>query len=146
VATVSGLTTNRITAITAAIQAAFLLGYAITIAVLAVTRGAEGPEAVASSTGVVAEIITFALLGAGIVVVAIGRWRGASWSSVPFVVIQGLALAAALPVLFGSSATEPRLAALVACLSAVVGLLALIAGRSAPDTSSPPDAQPGVDR
>ena len=142
-ATVSRSASNRITAVTAAIQAVFLLGYAITIAVLIGIRGADGPEAVASEAGVVAEIVTFALFGVGVGVVAVGRWRGSSWSSVPFFVTQALALAAGGPVLFGPSDTVPRLVAAVVCLSAIVGLVALVAGRDTAESSSESDTEPG---
>lgn len=129
-------------AVTAGIQAAFLIGYAITIAILTGTRGADGPEAVASTTGVIVEIITFSLLGAGVVLVAIGRWRATSWSSVPFFVTQALALAVGLPVLFGSSAPEPRAAAVLVCLSAIIGLLAQVAGRTSAEPAAPPGSGP----
>ncbi|MAT60538.1 MAG: hypothetical protein CMH41_02590 [Micrococcales bacterium] len=124
-------TADRVTALTAAVQAAFLIGYAVVIAYLLVSRGPEGPEEVASGPGVAAEVVTFALFGAGVVVVAVGRWNGRSWSTVPFVVVQLLTLTVSFPLILGqANETGARIAGAVATFAALIGLGALIVGRA----------------
>lgn len=143
-ARITATTADRIAAATAAVQALLLLGYAVSIAVVAAARGIEGPAEVSSPAGVVVEIATFALLGAGVAVVAYGRWRGRSWSSVPFVVVQLLALTAGVPMLLGSGAGVP--AGALVCTAALVGLVALgtaTAQRGADDAAA---ARPGAQR
>lgn len=122
-ARITATTADRIAAATGAVQALLLLGYAVSIAAVAATQGIEGPVEVSSPAGVVVEVVTFALLGAGVALVAYGRWQGRSWSSVPFVVVQLLALTAGVPMLLGSGAGVP-VGALV-CAAALVGLVSL---------------------
>ncbi len=117
-----------------------LLGYAASIAVVAVTSGIAGPAEVSSPSGVVVEIVTFALLGAGLVVVAVGRWRGHGWATIPFVVAQLLALTVGVPLATG--ATEGRAAGYLITAVAVLGLVSLFLGGRDPawevtDASSP---------
>ncbi len=122
-ARITATTAERTTAVCAGIPAALLLGYSISIAAVALTQGIEGPQEVSSPTGVAVEVVTFALLGVGVAVVAIGRWSGRSWSSVPFVVIQLLALTVGVPMMTGAGAGVPVGA--VVSATALAGLAAL---------------------
>lgn len=117
-----------ITATIAALEALVLLGYGASIAVVAITAGINGPQAVASPTGVAVETVVFVLFGVGMALVAAGRWRNASWSTVPFVVAQLLALTVGIPLVTASG--WPRLAGVLTAVAAVVGVGALGIGRA----------------
>ena len=142
-ASIEQQTADRVSAVTVAVQAAFLIGYALTIAYLLITRGPQGPAEVASGPGVIAEIATFALFGAGVIIVAIGRWRGRSWSTVPFVVIQLLTLTVSFPLMLGQdNESLARLCGVIATLAAVAGLGVLILRRlSASGAAETPEPQ-----
>ena len=107
-------------------EAIALLGYAISIAVVALTTGIQGPQEVSSPTGVTVEVATFALFGAGMAAIAWGRWRGHGWSTVPFVVTQLLALTVGIPMATG--VPDGRLTGLAICAGVLIGLGALILG------------------
>lgn len=117
-----------ITAVVAGLEALVLSGYAISIAVVALTQGVQGPEAVASPTGVAVESVVFALFGIGMGLIAIGRWRRAGWTSVPFVLAQLLALTVGIPLVTASGG--PRIAGVLTVLVALTGVGAVLAGRS----------------
>lgn len=110
----------------AAAQALALLGYAISIAVVALTTGIEGPSDVSSPTGVVVEIVTFALFGLGMSLVAWGRWRRQGWATVPFAVAQLLALTVGIPLATGVS--QGRAAGIAITAGALLGLGGLFLG------------------
>jgi hypothetical protein len=116
-----------ITATIAAVQAIVLLAYGLSIAIVALTVGIQGPRDVASPGGVAVETVVFVLFGIGLGFVAAGRWRGASWSTVPFVVAQLLALPVGLPLLGASG--WPRVAGIATVMAAVAGLVAVVAAR-----------------
>lgn len=118
----------RLTAVVAGVQALVLFGYAVSIAVVALTVGVQGPEEVASPTGVFVETVVFALFGLGMGLVAVGRWRRAEWSTVPFVVAQLLALTVGIPLATASG--WPRGAGMLTVAAALGSLAVLIAGRA----------------
>lgn len=115
-----------LTTAVAAAQAVALLGYAISIAVVALTTGIEGPSEVSSPTGVAVEIVTFALFGLGMSFVAWGRWRRQGWATVPFAVAQLLALTVGIPLATGVSQGRP--AGFVITGGALLGLVGLLMG------------------
>lgn len=117
---------DRLTAVCAGVQAALLLGYAASIGWVALASGIAGPQEVSSPTGVAVEVVTFALLGVGVAAVAVGRWRGSAWSTVPFVVTQALGLAVGVPLVTGAGGGVPAGAAI--CAAALIGLGALTVG------------------
>lgn len=137
---------SAISAVSAAIQGTLLVGYAVSIGILALTRGVEGPAEVASSTGVAVEVVTFALLGGGALVVAYGRWGDRSWSNVPFVVLQLLALTVGVPMALGAGSGVP--AGALVSIAALVGLGTLMAGAvSGPDDpDAPADGLPQTEQ
>lgn len=115
-----------VTAAVAAVEALALLGYAASIAVVALTTGIQGPSEVSSTTGVAVEIITYAVFGVGLAAIAWGRWRGHGWASVPFALAQVLALTVGIPLLTG--ADDGRLWGLGITAAAVIGLVGLVVG------------------
>lgn len=117
---------RTLTAVVAGGQALALVGYAVSIAVVALTTGIQGPSEVSSATGVAVEIVTFAVFGAGLAAIAWGRWRGHGWATVPFALAQVLALTVGIPLLTG--ADDGRLWGLGITAAAVVGLVALVLG------------------
>lgn len=121
-----------LTAIVAAVEAAALAAYAISIAAVALTAGLQGPVEVSSPTGVAVEVVTFALFAVGLAVVAWGRWKGHGWSTVPFVVAQLLALTVSIPMATG--VPDGRWIGVALTVAALGGLVALLfAGREGDD-------------
>lgn len=115
-----------ITTIVAAIEAAALISYGLITGGVALVSGIEGPSAVSSPTGVAMEVLTFVLFGAGLVAIAVGRWRSAGWSTVPFLVAQLLALTIGIPLATGVSEGVPF--GVVITALAVVGLVGMFLG------------------
>lgn len=107
-------------------EALALLGYAVSIAFVALTVGIQGPSEVSSPVGVVVETATFLLFGVGMLLVAVGRWRRQGWATIPFVVAQLLALTVGIPLATGVE--ETRLLGYLITAVAVVGLASLFLG------------------
>lgn len=124
-------TARAVTATIAGLEGLFLIGYAVSIAWVAVSSGITGPVEVSSPAGVTVEIIVFALFGVGVTVLAVGRWRGSGWSVVPFVVVQLLALTVGIPLATGSGGAVP--AGIAVSALALIGLGALVADRAGAD-------------
>lgn len=121
----------------AGLEAALLVGYAVSIGVVAITAGLSGPSAVSSPAGTVVEVVVFALFGLGMGAVARGRLRDQDWASVPFVVAQLLVLVAAVPMATGAGPGVPF--GIIATVAAVAGLAALVIARTAAEPA-PSDA------
>lgn len=111
----------------AGLQGLALLVYGAGISIIGLTSGLEGPAEVSSPTGAVVEVVTFALFGAGMIAIAVGRWREASWSGPPFVLSQLLALAVGLPLATASDPVGKTIGLLITG-SAVVGMVGLVVG------------------
>lgn len=129
----------------AGLQGLALLGYAAGISVIGLTSGLEGPAAVSSPVGAVVEVVTFALFGAAMIAIAVGRWRESSWSGPPFVLSQLLALAVGLPL---ATATDMvgKTIGLAVSASAVVGIIGILAGvfqQQEPDGREDPSSEAG---
>lgn len=124
-----------ITAAVAGVQAVALLGYAASIAAVALTTGIEGPVEVSSPTGVVVEIVTFAAFGVGMAAIAWGRWRGHGWATVPFALAQLLALTVGIPLATGVD--DGRLWGYGITGLAIAGLAALAFGGRDPALDLP---------
>ena len=125
----------RTTAVVAGVEAALLLGYAVSIAYVAATQGLSGPNDVSSPTGVVVEVMVFVLFAAGLAAIAYGRWHNQGWSGAPFVLVQLLTLTASVPMAIGSGGGVP--AGVLATLGAIVGLAALIVAAYTNDPTDP---------
>lgn len=131
-------------------QALALIGYALGIAVIGLTSGLEGPEAVSSPMGATVEVITFALFGAGLAAIAVGRWRTSSWSGPPFVLAQLLALTVGVPLATASGSVGTTIGVLLTA-SAVVGIVGIVASalktpaaidlREDPPRADPPEEE-----
>lgn len=124
-----------VTAAVAGIEGLLLLGYGVSIAVVALTSGLSGPGEVSSPAGTAVEVAVFAAFGIGLGAVAWGRWRDRDWSVVPFVLAQLLALVAAVPMATGQGAGVP--VGIVVTALALAGLASLVVLRiSAPDPAN----------
>lgn len=111
----------------AGLEAVVLVGYGISIAAVALTQGIQGPEAVATPTGVAVETVVFVLFGVGMGLLTLGRWRRADWSTVPFVIAQLLALTVGVPLATASG--WPRIVGVLTVLVALTGVGAVLPGR-----------------
>ena len=120
-------TARAVTAVIAAAEGLTLLGYAGSITWVAVTSGLQGPVEVSSPAGVTVEVLVFALFGAGVLALAVGRWRGTGWSTVPFVVVQLLALTVGIPLVTGTGGALS--AGVVITAAAVIGLGGVVMDR-----------------
>lgn len=124
-----------VTAAVAGLEGLLLVGYAVSIAIVALTSGLSGPGEVSSPAGTVVEVAVFAAFGAGLGAVAWGRWRDRDWATVPFVLAQLLALVAAIPMATGRGTGVPI--GIVVTALALTGLAALVVLRvSAPDPAN----------
>ncbi|MFN8126557.1 MAG: hypothetical protein U0R64_08645 [Candidatus Nanopelagicales bacterium] len=117
-----------LTVAVAAVEALLLIGYALSITWVVATTGLQGPQDVSSSSGVAVEITVFALFGIGCGLLAVGRWRGTDWATVPFAVVQLLALTVGIPLATGAGGGVPF--GIVITAMAVLGLAALVWGRT----------------
>ena len=111
----------------AGLQGLALLGYALGISIIGLTSGLEGPAEVSSPAGAVVEVAAFALFGAAMVTIAIGRWRESAWSGPPFVLSQLLALAVGLPLATAADTVGVTIGFAVTA-SAVVGIIGIVVG------------------
>lgn len=129
----------------AGLQGLALLGYAVGISVIGLTSGLEGPAEISSPMGAAVEVATFALFGAGMITIAVGRWHESPWSGPPFVLSQLLALAVGLPLATAAD-TVGRTIGVAVTVSAVIGIVGVVGGvlRSEdPDGSKNPAGEAG---
>lgn len=130
------MASRSISTFVAGVEAAALLGYGVSIAYVALTAGIQGPVEVSSPAGVVVEVVTFLAFGAGMALVAVGRWRRQGWATIPFVVAQLLALTVGIPLATG--APDSRLLGYVITAGAVIGLVSLFLGDRDPALQDEP--------
>lgn len=104
-----------------ALQGLMLLGYAGFDIYGAITIGTTGPEEVSNTPGLILQIVIFAFLGAGMVVVAYGWARRKRWARAPFIVVQFLAIIVGWPLAQAAGLTE-RTVGVVLVILAVLGL------------------------
>lgn len=111
-----------VVAIIAAAQGIALIGYAVFDIFQGMTVGLTGPEDVSNLPGLVLQIVIFAALGIGLVLVARGWWRAKYGARAPFIVAQLLALVVGVPLVRApDSGTQQVGIALVA--AAVIGIV-----------------------
>lgn len=72
----------------ALLEGAALIVYAVYDAVEAVRVGVTGPAEVSNTPALLGLIVITAVLGAGLVWIAWGWWKGRSWARSPFVFAQ----------------------------------------------------------
>lgn len=104
-----------------ALQGITLLGYALFDIYGAITIGTTGPEEVSNTPALILQIVIFAGLGAGMVLVALGWWRRRRWARAPFIVVQFLAIIVGWPLAQAVGLTE-RAVGISLVVLAVVGL------------------------
>ena len=83
----------------AAIQGIGLIGYALYDVVQGITVGITGPQEVSNLPALVLQIVIFAALGTGLMLVARGWWRARYGARAPFIVAQLLALVVGVPLM-----------------------------------------------
>lgn len=83
----------------AAIQGIGLIGYALYDVVQGITVGITGPQEVSNLPALVLQIVIFAALGIGLVLVARGWWGARYGARAPFIVAQLLALVVGVPLM-----------------------------------------------
>ena len=83
----------------AAIQGISLIGYALYDVVQGITVGITGPPEVSNLPALVLQIVIFAALGSGLLLVARGWWGAKYGARAPFIVAQLLALVVGVPLL-----------------------------------------------
>ena len=83
----------------AAIQGIGLIGYALYDVVQGITVGITGPQEVSNVPALVLQIVIFAALGIGLVLVARGWWGARYGARAPFIVAQLLALVVGVPLM-----------------------------------------------
>ena len=83
----------------AAIQGIGLIGYALYDVVQGITVGITGPQEVSNVPALVLQIVIFAALGIGLVLVARGWWGARYGARAPFIVAQLLALVVGVPLI-----------------------------------------------
>ena len=106
----------------AAIQGIGLIGYALYDVVQGITVGITGPQEVSNLPALVLQIVIFAALGIGLMLVARGWWGARYGARAPFIVAQLLALVVGVPLMSAPDAWTRQLG--VALL--VVGVVGLV--------------------
>lgn len=106
----------------AAVEGAFMLVYAIFDVIEAIRVGTSGPEEVSNTPALVLLIVIFALIGAGLLTVAVGWWRARRWARAPFVLAQIFAVLIGGQLATAAGAVE-RTVGIVVALIALVGLV-----------------------
>jgi MFS family permease len=106
----------------AAIQGLGLIGYAIYDIVQGLTVGLTGPKEVSNLPGLVLQIVIFAALGIGLLLVARGWWGAKYGARAPFIVAQLLALVVGVPLLTAPDSWTQQVA-IGLIVAAVVGLV-----------------------
>lgn len=106
----------------AAIQGTGLIGYAIYDVVQGLTVGLTGPAEVSNLPALLLQIVIFAALGVGLLLVARGWWGAKYGARAPFVVAQLLALVVGVPLLTAPDSWT-RQVAIAVIAAAIVGMV-----------------------
>ncbi len=102
-----------------------LLGYALYDVVQAIRVGVTGPAEVSSGPALFIQILVFAVLGVGLLLVARGWLRAQRWSRSPFILAQLIALLVGFPVAQSSTGPERAVGAALVVLALAGGVVAL---------------------
>lgn len=113
-------------ALIAAVQGVGLIGYALYDIVQGLTVGLTGPDEVSNLPGLVLQIVIFAVLGIGLVVVARGWWRAKYGARAPFIVAQLLALVVGVPLVSAPDLGTRQVGIAVVVLGVVGIVVALL--------------------
>lgn len=113
-------------AIIAALQGAGLIGYALYDIIQGVTVGLTGPSEVSNLPGLLLQIVIFAALGIGLLMVARGWWGAKYGARAPFIVAQLLALVVGIPLVSAPDVGTRQVGAIVLGLGVVGIVLALL--------------------
>lgn len=113
-------------ALIAAVQGVGLIGYASYDIVQGLTVGLTGPDEVSNLPGLVLQIVIFAVLGIGLVVVARGWWRAKYGARAPFIVAQLLALVVGVPLVSAPDLGTRQVGIAVVVLGVVGIVVALL--------------------
>ena len=106
----------------AAIEGISLVGYALYDVVQGITVGITGPPEVSNLPALVLQIVIFAALGIGLLLVARGWWGAKYGARAPFIVAQLLALVVGVPLVSAPDAWT-RQVGVALIIVAVVGLV-----------------------
>lgn len=112
----------------AAVQGIALLGYAIFDIVGGLTIGTTGPEEVSNPPALILQIIIFAALGVGMLLVAGGWARRRRWARAPFIVVQFLGLIVGWPLAQAVGLVE-RSVGIALVILAVLGIFLALTPR-----------------
>lgn len=115
-----------IVAVIAAIQGLGLIGYALFDIVQGFTVGITGPEEVSNLPALAVQIVIFAVLGVGMLLVARGWWGAKYGARAPFVVAQILALVVGVPLMSAPEIGTQRVGIAVAIAGAIGLVLAFM--------------------
>ena len=99
-----------------------MLAYAVFDVVESFRTGTSGPSEVSNAPAVIVSVLLFLLIGAGLLLVALGWWRGRRWARAPFVLAQLFAVVIGGQLATASGAVE-RTAGIAVALLALVGLV-----------------------
>lgn len=126
-------------ALIAGVQGAALIAYALFDIVEALRVGTTGPEEVSNPMALLLLIALTAAFGAGMVVVAVGWWRGRRWARSPFIMAQIIVALLGYELAQAVGSVE-RTVGIVAMVMAGLGLVLSFApatGRAIGDTADP---------
>jgi len=126
-------------ALIAGLQGAALIAYALFDIVEALRVGITGPEEVSNPMALLLLIALTAAFGAGMVVVAVGWWRGRRWARSPFIMAQIIVALLGYELAQAVGSVE-RTVGIVAMVMAGLGLVLSFApatGRAIGDTADP---------
>jgi hypothetical protein len=113
-------------AVIAAIEAVGLIGYAVYDVVQGLTVGITGPSEVSNLPALIVQIVIFAALGIGLLLVTRGWWRAAYGARAPFIVAQLLALVVGVPLFSAPDAGTRQIAVALIGLGVLGIVLALV--------------------
>lgn len=109
----------------AAIEGAALVAYAVFDIVQGFRVGLVGPPEVSNLPGLILQIVIFAALGIGLLLVARGWWGAKYGARAPFIVAQLLALVVGVPLVQATEA-GPRWVGVALIVFGVVGIAAAL--------------------